>query len=275
MSEINIAPKNVSGTCNYKCMYKVNYKKQPITVTNYGSFLGLSNNLNNSCFFNNNELKLESIKITRPSSLNYNNNLTDAELTMLSKSTTGGNSLKVCIPISLNGVGSEGSQILSNILTVVSKQAPSKGESTNSGIPEFSLNAFIPKSEFYSFTDSNSNIDYVVFGLSNAIYISSQDLDILGNVLSYWTNVEHFKNIPEMFINKDGPIFGTGVQSDEIYIDCQPTDSSEEEVLVSYKKPTNNDLVKFVKSEGFQITALVIFGVILLYLIYKRFSNKV
>lgn len=273
MNEINIAPQNVSGTCNYKCLYRVNYKAQSATITNYGNFLGISHNSgNNECSFNGNELNTNSIKLEQPSSLNYNNEIVDAQLTMLSSSDKGVNNLNVSIPISTNGVGSKASTILSDIIQGVSKKAPSKGESTNSGMKEFSLNEFIPKDKFYSFTDKKTNTDYISFGLSNAIYISDEDLEMLQSIISK-TGPATLSSKPDMYINNDGPVFGTGVSSDEIYIDCQPTNSSEQEVAVSYNKSINNDLVKMVKSEGFQITLLVIVSLILLYLLYKRFAS--
>ena len=96
MSGVNISPQSVSGEGNYKCSYSIQYIKQAFTVTNDGQYFGLSyNNAVADSEFNGKKLKVESIMIKQPSTLKYNNEFADAEITISLAPELVGQSLKV------------------------------------------------------------------------------------------------------------------------------------------------------------------------------------
>jgi hypothetical protein len=165
----------------------------------------------------------------------------DAEICISLTPTEGGNLLYICIPISTNGTSNNASNILSEIIKALANGAPSQGGSVSQGINDFSLNDFIPMKEFYNY--STSGTDFIAFGAQNAIYISQSDLNALQKLIQPFSGVA-FPGGPNLFLNPDGPIKGAGVTSDNIYIDCQPTNSSEEETneVVDLKANTDYDV---------------------------------
>jgi carbonic anhydrase len=260
---MNISPQNISGTCNYKCEFSFDYPISGCTVTNNGNYLMLSfNNLTASVTFNNSKYNISSCYLYSPSLQLYNNQNANGEIMLLHQPTNGGKNLYVCIPLSVNGNSNNGSNKISEIIDSVSKGAPSQGGSTSQGISEFSLNDFIPMKEFYSY--SNNNIDVVAFGLQNAISISQNKLDLLKKIIKPYSGLA-FPSGPKLFSNTKGPTKGKPATSNDIYIDCQPTNSSEDEIneVVNIKSEKRFDINNLLSNQ-FVVSFLLIFIFIIL-----------
>jgi len=270
---MNISPQNVAGTCNYKCALSFDYPVSSCTATNSGNYLTLSfTNSTSPVTFNKIKYNLAESFIYSPSLHSFNNMQADAEICIAHTPTEGGNQLYICIPISTNGTSNNASNILSEIIQAVSNGAPSQGGSVTQGINDFTLNDFIAMKEFYSY--SASGVDFVAFGAQNAIFISQDNLNALQKLIKPFSGVA-FPSGPSLFLNTDGPTKGPGVTSDNIYIDCQPTNASEEETneVVNLKANTSYDVgTSFTDILSNPIVLMILFAfvfVIIIMLIHK------
>ena len=270
---MNISPQNIAGTCNYKCAFSFDYPVSSCTATNAGNNITLSYTDSTSpVTFNKTKYNITSCYIYSPSLHSYNNVQADAELFIMHTPTSGGQGLMVCIPISTNGTSNAASNTIGEIISAMSKGAPSQGGSTNQGITDFTLNDFIPMKEFYNYSGNGS--DFVAFGMQNAIYISQSNLDAMNKIITPLGAVV-FPSGPSLFVNPDGPTKGAGVNGSDIYIDCQPTNASDEETneVVSIKANTDFDAGITISSIIFNpIFLILLFAfvfVIILMLIHK------
>jgi hypothetical protein len=237
---MNISPQNIAGNCTLKCDFSFDFPVSSCTATNYGTSLNLSFNYSSPpVIFNNTKYNFLGAGLNSPSFLLYNNQKTSAELILYFQPVSGGKFLILSIPLSTNGVSGAASNKITEIINAASKGAPSQGGSTSQGIVDFTLNDFIPLKEFYSFSYPDS-YDFISFGTQSAIYISQTDLTTLQKIIGP-SNYIPFASGPSLFINKNGPTKGLGLSGgSDIYIDCQPTNSSEEEIneVVNVKAPT-------------------------------------
>jgi carbonic anhydrase len=245
---MNISPQNISSTCNYKCAFGFDYPVSSCSATNSGNSLMMSYTDSTSPVrFNQTKYSVTSWYIYSPSLHLFNNNKANGEIVIMHTPTAGGSPLVVCIPLSISGTSGQASTIVSEIIDAVIKGAPSQGETTNQGINDFTLNDFIPMKSFYNY--SSDNQDFVVFGTEGAIFISQTDLDSLNTVIKPVDSIV-YPSVSDLFLNSNGPIKGEGITSNDIYIDCQPTNSSEEEInqVVGGKADTNYDMGDYFKN---------------------------
>ena len=243
---MNISPQNIAGICNLKCAFSFNYNVSKCTATNYGQYIQLTYEASSTpqVTFNTVPYNVKEIKIFTPSIHSYNNAKADAEIIITHIPINGGNSFNVCIPINTNNPTTTGSQIISEIISAVSSNAPSQGTSTNQGIKEFSLNDIVPMKPFYSYSDPK-NEDVIVYGIQHAVSISNNSLNTLKKCIQ--ANAINLPAGPSLFSNPDGPSNGN-VGDGSIYIDCQPTNSSEEEVnmVTDLKSPVTYDAGSYI-----------------------------
>lgn len=272
---MNISPQNIAGVCNNKCAYSFDYPVSSCTATNSGNSITLSYTASTPpVIFNTSKYNINACYISCPSLHLFNNVQADAEILIYHTHATGGNPLYVCIPISTNGTSNAASTTISETITAMSNGAPSQGESISQGITDFTINNFIPMKEFYSYSGSPNVADFIAFGMKNAIFISQTDLTTMKKIISP-INFVLFQSGPNLYVNPDGPTNGTGAIGDDIYIDCQPTNSSEEETneVVSNKAETSYDVgdtfKNIVNSPYFLLILFSIAFVILLFVLHK------
>jgi len=266
---MNISPQNVAGNCTYKCDLTFNYPVKSCTATNGGNYLNIScSDSASPVTFNNTKYNIAACYLYSPSLQLYNNQQANGELMLMHNPASGGKTLYVCIPLATNGTSGNASNKISEIIDAVAKGAPSQGNSTNQGITDFTLNEFIPLKEFYSYETQNAY--FVVFGIQNAIYISQKSLASLQKIIKPFGGTP-FPSGPKLFINKKGPIKGNySVTSNDIYIDCQPTNSSEEEKneVVNIKANTKYDVGSSMSNILFNpIFLLLLFAFVFIILI--------
>ena len=264
---MNISGSNIAGKCTNKCIFSFKYPTTSATATNYGNQLTI--HLSNpsgvpDVKFNTTKYNVSSCQICCPSVHKYNGNRADAELLIIHHPINGGKMLFVWIPISLQGINTTATKIISDIILAVSNGAPSQGQNTNK-ISEFTLDSIVPSKSFYNY--STHDTENIVFDINNAIGIQQMIFDKLKNVISPPMNTINAG--PELFINVKGP---SNVSSNDIYIDCQPTDSSGETVKVSpsSSSESTNDLMS---SPPFIMLASLLLFLVVIYAVYKAIEH--
>ena len=229
---MNISATNISSECELKCALSFDYNtSNSCVVSNGGNRLSCNYDMGKipPVVYNGNKYIVSEIVITYSSMLLYNKNKADAEIFILHGSDTAPNSLGIFIPISTSSSSSTpASNIITQIITDVSKSAPATGNTTTVNIKSYNLNNIVPNKPFYSFTIATQNLDIIAFGIDNAITITPATLDIFKKLANgKGVSIDTTLNAPLSY-NPKGPVVGD--LSDQIYIDCQPVNSSNETV---------------------------------------------
>jgi hypothetical protein len=172
--------------------------------------------------------------------------------------------------------------LLDEVVQGVSAGAPSTGESTNIPIQNFNLNTILPKASFYSYTIGNN--DYVVFEKKSATTLQQKNIDILNKILSVnpAQTIDTSKTL--LFYNDQGArSLNTGANGNdnEIYIDCQPTGTSDDTIdVVKHTPEINYDIFSFSSLSKnkqitfiFQIIIMCVIMFVLLILFYFIFKK--
>jgi len=257
---INISQQNVQGKCDLKCAYNFKYPESNSTAKNNGIMINLTydNGSNPPVSYNTQNYTVSNISIVSPSVHTFNNTTANAEIIIEHVPSKGGQNFYVGIPIVLSSESSSASNILTDIIQSVANNAPADGESTNLSISDFTLQKIVPQKPYFSYTDLN-NSDWIVFGLQDAIPLNSSILKTLGNIIKPYAMTTTGNSL---FYNSTGP--NTTSIGDGIYISCQPTGSSEEEVDVVYEKnQVNYDLATLFNNPTFLLIFQIILGIII------------
>jgi hypothetical protein len=224
--------------------------------------------------FNNVKYDVSSIQLYSPSVHYFNNNKADAEIIINHTSNSSGVALGICIPIITNGVRSEGSQILIEILNAIDSKPLKFGDNSISiKSSDYNLNSIIPDKSYYFYNVASTKTDYIVYGITDAITVDSSLIDDLQKLIQPFKNTEIFVG-EDLFFNSNGPSAGN-YNSGEIYIDCKPTGNSEETEDITYNKSTasTNDLgeiiTNIIKNPYFAYAISIVVIVILLIFIRK------
>ena len=257
---IDISLSNITGKCDYKCSFSFQYSNSSCVATNRGDYLSLSYDKSSSppVLYNNAGYNVEEIRIYTPSLHSYNNSKMDGELIIVHTSNTGANPLLVCIPIKSNNNSSISALLFKTIVETVANSAPADGESTTVALNRFNLNAIVPKKPYFSYSATepyqpcSTPVEYIVYApLNAALDMMPETLTKLQSIIQ--SNPYDIKTGPNLFFNEKGPSIG-GADGGEIYIDCQPVDSSDDQVEVvtdtsgsiSFQDWLNNPAVKLV-----------------------------
>lgn len=233
--DINISSQSVSGKCDLKCAYNFKYPISNLTASNKGVIISLSHENSNSppVSYNNQKYIVSNILLMCPSIHTFNGSTTAAEIIIEHTAETSGPKLCVAIPFILSSESSTATNLITEIIQMVSTNAPAQGDSTTLNISNFTLQNIIPNKPFFSYTEAN-NTDWIVFGLLDAISLNTSTLEKLNQILKPFP-------LPTtggpLFYNASGPNT-SGTLSDGIYISCRPTGSSEEQTPVEYLKNT-------------------------------------
>ena len=266
MQDINITNDNVKGKCDLKCSYNFTYSDSNTTAKNDGVMISLTydNSSAPQVVYNTQKYVVTKVYITSPSIHLFNGSFTDAEICIEHAPVKGGSMLSVGIPIKASSESSTASVLLTEIINSVATNAPSQGDSTNLNISGFSLQKIVPNKPFFSYVDSNNNMDWIVFGVLDSIPLNSSTLSTLSKIIKPFA-------LPMMgnglFFNSTGPnsvSIGEG-----IYIKCNPTGSSMEETSVEYAKNTPSyDWSKMLESPVTQIIIQIFLSCIIFLIIF-------
>lgn len=268
---INISAKNIAGNCELKCSYTFKYSESNSTAKNNGVMISLTYDSTSvpPVIYNNQQYTVGNISIVSPSIHTFNNVTMPGEIIITHNPVKGGNILEVCIPFVSSVDSSTASQMITEIISKVSTNAPSDGDSTNLNISGFSLEYIVPKKPFFSYTENTT--DYIVFGDINAIPLSSSTISTLQQII---TPYQLSTPGGDLFYNSKGPT--SGIQLDDgIYISCQPTGSSNEEMPVEYDKNPSSaiDFSNIFNSPIYKTIILIIIVFIVFMIIFFGISK--
>ena len=266
---INIATSNITENCDYKCSYSFKYNESNSTAKNTGVSIDMTydSTSNASVVFNEQKYTVGSIRITSPSIHYFNGASKPAEIIITHNPVTTGNILEVCIPFTSSTESSPASELITQVIDKVATNAPSQGESTNLNIPNFNLQNIVPRRPYFYY--NNNNTDWIVFGPLESIPLSSSTISTLQQIIKPFP-------IPtpgtSLFYNSKGPKSGIEI-GDGIYISCQPTGSSEEEMPVEYNKQSSSfDFSNVLQSPIFQTIIMVIISMLIFIIIFYGIS---
>jgi hypothetical protein len=211
--------------------------------------------------FNNVKYKPESIIIFKPSIHAYSGQPAAAEIMIFHGSNQGG--LVISIPIVVGAKLTQGSYLLKDIISA----APKKGETSSPSIADFNANYLIPKSRYFTYegpnlgsTSCNTGLNqYVVFHPRyGSMSISTQTFDVLDSLLVPLYQITASKGI--CAVNMTGTT-NNGFDGDgQIYIDCQPTGESEEEVVYKEAAATST-----MPNDTLMTILMIIIGVVIIF----------
>jgi hypothetical protein len=146
-----------------------------------------------------------------------------------------GQPFTVCIPIIAGTTLTSGSALLTEIIRRVSSSAPSEGQEVAVNLPNFTLQAMVPlKRPYFSYINTTSGAfsgNYIVFGLTGSITLTQATLNTLANIIRPYSLVMTGN---DLFINNKGA--QSSEIGDGIYISCQPTGDSDEEINIMNEK---------------------------------------
>jgi len=271
-TKINISTENVYGDCDLKCSYSYKYHQSNLVATNNGVFISLSydKGTTSPVVYNARKYFVSKINIYSPSLHRFNDNNVNAELVIEHAPEIGGELLYVCIPIIASTNSSDASNVLTEIIKSVSNNAPNKNESTNLNISGFNLDTIVPKKPFFAYTGTQGLTGQViVFGNNYAIPLNQSVLTKLTNIIKpYPITISG----GSLFFNRKGPNdvqFNSANSNSGIYISCQPTGSSKEEIQVTNKKNSiNYNLESLLNDPTVVLILQVIIGCIVFILVF-------
>ena len=253
---VNIVHRGDLDSCSLKCAYQYHYGLSSANIENKGDYLNIAYDSNNETYpvnFNSEVYSAKEIRLYQPSLHQWDGKQAEGELVIVhttclpnSNQSECKPSLLVCIPLKSGASANDAAEILDRIVSQAMNLVPARGETATVNLPiPFTLNKFIPRKPFYSYSgvspiDNCSNTcHFVVFKEQDAIAVDAVNLVKL--------HIEHtpmpIKNT-QFYYNEKGP---TGLREskgkDEIYIDCQPTDSSGQLLVTEekYVEPVGGD----------------------------------
>jgi hypothetical protein len=266
---INISQKNIYGKCDLKCAYNFKYKESSLNVKNNGINIALIYDNSNipPVSYNEEKYTVSKIMIFAPSLHLFNENKVDAEIIIEHIPESGGQNLFVCVPIIKSSDSTNASSLLTQVIAGVAANAPAENETTTLNISGFTLSSIIPKRPFFSYsgTYSNSTADFIVFGKNFAIPLKDKVINTLCSIIKPF-------NLPmigdNLFFNSKGPN-SSGNIGDGIYISCQPTGSSEEQIEITNTKNTSeSDMGNLIDKSTFKLIIKIVVGCILFIVIF-------
>jgi len=288
-SPIDINMSNINN-CNLKCQFTYKYSNVNPIIENNSDYLKLSyeNTNQDLIIYNDDELYVQEIRIYTPSLHSYNSQKTDGEMIIVHTSKLGKQGLLVCIPIKNTNSNTPSSNLLSKIISTASSATPSEGLNTTLNTTDFNLNTFLLGSNkpFFNYNSTlpyqpcNMNINIIVYSIVNGnIDITTDSLNTLQKIIT--TNVYDVKTGGMLFYNSKGAnSTSLSTTDNEIYIDCQPTDVSEETTQVvtqSYTIPPINfgDLTNNTYLKIGSFTLLIFLIIIIFYFLLHKVTNSI
>jgi len=271
---MNISRENIQGKCDLKCAYNFKYSESNITAKNDNVMISVTYDKSSvpPVMYNNQKYNVSKIMIVKPSLHYYNNSAAAAEFIIEHVPVKGGPLLSVAIPITSSSESSVASTSITSIIQQVATNAPSSQSATNVKVANFNLQNIVPSKPFFSYTSSNNAKmdEWIVFGLVNAIPLSSNILNTLGKIIKPFPLPMSGNNL---FFNSSGPNTIGGSVGDGIYISCKPTGASEEEVPVEYAKNIPSyDLGNMLEDPATKMIIQIIIGCIIFIILFALIS---
>ena len=284
MADFNISQDNVSGECNLKCAYSFQYSNSTCVAKNNGDSIMLSYDDSNvpPVTYNGNKYKVSGVSILATSFFLFNGKPAKGIVVISHAPVVGGAGMNVMIPIVSGNSSMPSSNILTKIINETANLAPKSGNKSVISVENYNLNNIVPKKPFYSFNwpDPGGGTETIVYGIENAITIDADTIAKLNSIIKGETFVLKAAWLGKIFYNPKGPNSGGSSSStDDIYIDCQPVNVSEETIQMStenklsmeYQMKSDYDakstFIKIYNNPWFQLLLLIFVIVIFYYFI--------
>ena len=281
MADFNISQDNVSGECNLKCAYSFQYSNSNCVAKNNGDSIVLSYDDSNvpPVTYNGNKYKVSSVSIYATSFYLFNGKPAKGIIMITHTPVVGGNTFSVIIPIISGNSSMPSSNILTNIINQTANLAPKSGNKSVISVENYNLNNIVPKKPFYSFNipGPGGDTEVIAYGVEYAITIDADTIAKLNSIIKSETFIFKAAWLGKIFYNPKGPnSSGSSSGNDDIYIDCQPVNVSEETIQMSTENKLSMDykmksdynvratLLKIFYNPWFQLL-LLIFAIVLFY----------
>ena len=219
--------------CSLKCNLYYKYGNSTCHITNAINNLRILYDGKSDVVFNNLAYTPTEIRIFAPSIHTFGDERALAEIIVYHTSSRGG--LLVCIPIT-EGRAPPGKD--TEIISALISQAPGVNESTSLNIADFNVNFLIPKSRYFTYAgplpygpcDPSKIFQYVVFHPRfGSVVLDATTIKKLSQSI-HSSNIAT-KRGEAVYVNIKGTTANGFAGNGQIYIDCQPTGQSEEEVV--------------------------------------------
>ena len=270
---MNIESAEVIHQCSLRCSYQYNYGTSACVVTNHRDYLEFAYDDGvSSVFFNEEPYVVKNVRLYRTGIHAINRISPAAELVIhLHARDSMTKNLQICIPFSQKDERSNANDMWSQIMP----HLPDVNQTQSINVPAFSLNAFTPKGAYFYYNGTNvadvndNNYDVIVFEVWPNISVSNRTL--------LYSKLQEFQvqvlGTDRIYYNRLGTTAGNIDGSDDIYIDCQPTDDGPD-ILPAKDEPISTSILDEEKKERIWmiifaiITFIVVFivGVITFYL---------
>lgn len=266
--------KSKSVKCNTRCIFTFKYKKSDTTVTPKTNYLSLTYKNEKSLSFNNTDYFVSEIRIYYKSIHTYDTKQSDAEIVVIHKTITG-KTLLLCIPLVQSNLNTTAANKLNVIMTNLTKSTGT----TSVDLKNFlDLDDFVKMSPFFtykasSFLECSKEVDYIVYhpddyniAIAPSTYNTMMKLFAANTVYKPVTVFKDALSTPVLYYNSKGT---AKMVDDEIYIDCQPVNKSEETVTLNDEVVREKTSFSKYKSNQFlQIFLCFVVFIIIMYISY-------
>ena len=270
---MNIDSAEVIHQCSLRCSYQYNYGTSACIVKTNTNFIEFTYDEGvSSVFFNEDPYVIKNVRLYRGAFHSINRVDVVAELVIhLHARDSMTKNLQVCIPFIQKDEKSNANDMWAQIMP----HLPDINQSQSINVPAFSLNPFNPKGAYFYYRGTNvvdandKNYDVIVFEvLPN---ISSANMTLLSSKIQ--PVIPSLGPVDTIYYNRIGTTAGNIDGTDDIYIDCQPTDDGPD-IIASKDDPVSTSVLDEEKKERMWmiifaiITFIVVFivGVITFYL---------
>jgi len=263
-----------SNKCTQKCTYSFNYPETSIRTVLSSSSLNINITPPNvpSVKFNGNDYNATRMILVYPSTNTYNGVKADAEAIIYHVSTTVNKPLIVSVPIS--AASNTKPLIMNEIINQTAKLLP-KTNYVNLKVENFSLNDFVPDSQFY-YTET-SQLHYIMYDLNQSLSLSSDIFATLKKIVitPYVTTIE-LPTEPELFYNNEGPNTKITGGQDFNFMQCEEV--YEEETSTQPSSMVSSPIISQLTNNPKLLTAVMysvgmIISILLLYVFYKIITS--
>jgi carbonic anhydrase len=268
-------PRNIitatAQKCLNKCMFMYNYSGSSSCVVKHeGSVVSILYDGGGDVTFNNVKYTPESLQLFAPSLHKYEGEQAMAELIVVHKSSSPtSDGLLLCIPIAVSAENTSAGTILKEIIT----NLPEQDTSVSLNIPDFTLNRIVPKAPFFNYVGPmsygecrpTSLFQYVVFHPAHKGAVALSE-----DIIKKFRGTVNFTYIvatpgDDVFFNEKGTTINGFSGDGQIYIKCQATNTSDEEIVYRESEGTNAADVAWVVALtkyilGFAIIVVIYFA---------------
>ena len=270
ISYINI-PGSVPNKCSLQCNLWYDYKTSPTSlVSSTESSLKINyDGSGSNVMYNSSLFRISSsyaITLFVGGIHKFNDVQPPLEMVIKHESQDTNTELYICIPITSSGNITS----MNPIETILTSYFPQK-TTTRVNTSNFNLNYVIPKSTYFVHTGtyhgtSRPRSVYIVFP-RDKLMISSQAITLMTGRTDMTPYTSVIKKTDDLIQNERGTTVNGFSGEDQIYIDCQPTDSQGEIVIKENIVPT--DYYKFNMS-GLVYFIVAVISCILMITLYQK-----